>query len=90
MLALSFDNFAVCMTEKPVFDVFQLSFLKLQDQTFTSDYVIILQKISQKEPQGLLASINAETVKTLNKICAVNQDQFLVQNIKSILKNIEM
>ena len=78
MLALSFDNFASYMTERQIFDVFQLAFLKLKEETFTSDYVIILQKISQKEPQGLLASVNGETIKTLNRIVAVNQDQFLV------------
>ena len=50
-------TFSTLMTEKPNFDVFQYAFLKMGKQSsklaaspFVSDFVIILQKLSQQEP----------------------------------------
>ena len=108
------------MTEKHVFDVFQLAFLKNCKNTkraatnnpeltdnFLGDFIIIFQKLSQQEPQGVLACLNQQTLKLLNEIVASNgsltpqsaqlkqsqkqkmEQQFIVSNIKSILKNID-
>ena len=73
------------MTEKHVFDIFQLAFLKNcknikraaannSDPTdsFLGDFIIILQKLSQQEPQGVLACLNQQTLKLLNEIVASN------------------
>jgi len=73
------------MIEKHVFDVFQLAFLKSCKNTkrvaannpeptenFLGDFIIILQKLSQQEPQGVLACLNQQTLKLLNEIVASN------------------
>ena len=91
-------TFAGIMTEKQNFDLFQLAFLlncKVKQSSLLSDFVIILQKLSQQEPQGVLACMTDESLSFLNSIVASSHkaqntmdQQFLVSNIKSILKNI--
>ena len=104
LLAMSFTQtqdvltFAGIMTEKQNFDLFQLAFLlncKVKQSSLLSDFVIILQKLSQQEPQGVLACMTDESLSFLNSIVASSHkvqntmdQQFLVSNIKSILKNI--
>lgn len=74
---------------------------------FLGDFIIIFQKLSQQEPQGVLACLNPMTLKLLNEIVAMNgsltsspgqlqtsqkqkmEQQFIVSNIKSILRNID-
>lgn len=71
-----------------------------------SDYIIILQKLSQAEPHAILASLLPATSTFLNEVAAAGsvqglqsgidlsaqekmERQFISQNIKSILKNID-
>lgn len=88
-------TFSGCMTEKQNFDIFQYSFLRnctsSQSAEFLSDYIIIFQKLTQQEPQGVIASLNPKVLKFMKEVVANSsgQDMFVVSNIKSILKNID-
>lgn len=66
------DSFGSLMTEKQIFDVFQFAFIQSckSSQSEVSDFIIILQKLSATDPQGIIANINQETLLLLDEIAA--------------------
>ena len=72
------------MTETQNFDVFQYALLKnTKNASFLSDFIIILQKLTQQEPQGVIASLNPTVIILLTEIAASTsledrEHQFLV------------
>ena len=53
------------------------------------DFIVIMQKLTSKDPVGVKNLMSSKLVEILNSdMVKKGQNEFVVQNIKSILRNI--
>ncbi|CDW72779.1 UNKNOWN [Stylonychia lemnae] len=96
-LALSFlqqqiDVFVNQMCEQVTFDIFQYTMLQQKNSQVFEDYVVILQKLSSKDPASIRSMMGHKLIETMNMELGkkINtENEFLISNIKSILRNIK-
>ena len=64
--------------------------LQLKNTQVFEDFVVILQKLSTKDPITVRSLLNNKVVEVLNSEMTKNGgNEFVVQNIKSIFRNIK-
>lgn len=112
-LALSFltdpaqaDTFTSLMQEPITFELFQYSLIQNRHTSFFEDFIVVLQKLTTKDPVTMRHLMNSRLIETLNTIItpgatggglreskmsnkeAQAANDFVITNIRSILKNI--
>ena len=86
------------MQEPITFELFQYALIQNRNSGIFEDFIVILQKLSVKDPVTMRHLMNSRLIETLNNVItpgasstlreSKQSNDFVISNIRSILKNI--